>query len=150
MDAPPMISARTVTLEIISKIFEANDIDADWNGPEEAPEGLTVQWETAICYVELSELGAADEDEWRYLVFTAPEPVKATADRQAILRFVRRINRKLRLIRASFDGGNVVFDYTAILTGGEMPSLWVVGCLALFDNAIRQAKEYFDPDKVLE
>ncbi len=150
MDAPPTISAGTVTLEILSKIFEDNGIEAQWNGPEEAPEGLTVQWESAFCYVELSGVSSSDEDEWRYLVFTAPEPVRATADRQAILKFVRRVNRKLRLVRASFDGGSVVFDYTAILIGGELPSLWVVGCLALFDNAIRQAKEYFDPDKVLE
>src|SRR5205823_4872708 len=88
-------------------------------GPEGAPRGLAACWETAYCCVELSDLGADDEDEWRYLTFTATEPVRASADRKAVERFVRRVNRRLKLVRASFDGEEVGFDYTAV--GGRRP-----------------------------
>lgn len=111
---------------------------------------MTATWERAYCCVELSELGDDEEDDWRYLTFSAADPVRATADPKAIGRFVRRVNRRLKLVRASFNGEEVVFDYTAILTGGELPSRWVVGCLALLDNVIRHARETCDREKVLE
>src|SRR5262245_46642373 len=119
MDAPATISARTATLEILYRIFEAHDLEPEWFGPDGGPLGLAVQWEVAYCCVDLSDLGEDDDDEWRYLTLTATETVRASADRKAVRRLVRRVNRRLKLVRASLEGGEVVFDYTAILTGGE-------------------------------
>lgn len=156
METPASISARTVTLEQIASILEADGLKPDWFGPRGVEDGwLAVMWERAYTTIELSELvedidPSDPSDEWRYMILSASDEVRASADRRSIGRFIRRVNRRLRVIRASFDGKQVVFDYTAILTGGEMPARWVVGCIALFDNVIRMAREQHDTDRVLD
>jgi hypothetical protein len=145
VDAPATISARDVTLDALARVFEQHHADP----VRRSPDGLTVRWDVADCWVELSELSADDEDEWRFLSFVVMEPVRAGADRAAVRRLVNRVNKSVRAGRAVFEGDYVVFDYTAVLAGGPMPSRWAVVCLATLDVVVRRTREEWDRDGVL-
>lgn len=149
MGASKSIPAIGVTLEVLAEIFEEADFEVRrfGSGTPDDPRGLLVAFEYAWSSVELSEIHE-DETSWRYLTFTAVDTVKSTATRKDITKYVHRVNRRLRLVRASSEGNEVVYDYTVVLVG-RMPAAWILESLAALDHVIQQARQECDTDGVL-
>lgn len=147
MASPQSIVATEVTLDTLAQIFAGESFEFQWFTIEGQQEpGLMVVVENVWCTVELSDLLY---DEWRYLTFTVFEEVRETAGEDQILAFVHRVNQGLKMLRAWFNGEDVIFDYTAVLTG-ELSREWFVTTLGAFDYVVQQAKETLDTDGVLE
>ena len=149
--APATISARTLTLEQIAAIMESHDISVDWygpNGPDD--EWLAVQWERAYADVELSDLcEEGGGDAWRYVTLRVEDGVKEGVAAERVQAFINRVNTSLKVVRASLEEGKVMFDYTVIVTGDDLPSAWLAGCVCLFDNSVRMAREEHDREYLL-
>jgi hypothetical protein len=149
MGAPMSITAIGVTLDVLAEIFEEAEFEVRrfGSGTPDDPHGLLVAFEYAWSSVELTEIHE-DVTSWRYLTFTAVDTVKPAAARKDVTKYVHRVNRGLRLVRASSEGNSVVYDYTVVLVG-TMPAAWILESLAALDHVIQQARQECDTDGVL-